>query len=276
MNFIYKIAPLVENTSLLHLLIEVDNHDLYFLIYSQSPFQLHGYYQANMPDGYSHKADMAALEAFVQSDPYLGGKLASVKICYNSNASTLIPASFFKVDDKAAVLNLLCGVDFPTYAFHEAIPNSDIILAYRVPCTLYNCMQILYPKNTFMHSSSLQLSNNLPEGNVLQCMVYGKYIKIFLHSQGELLLATYFYYNLPQEVSYYLLNVCQQYKVDVADVKLMLSGLVEVSSNLYDDVYKYFLQIAILPTPSYVLMAPTMQAVQPCFYNTLTTLALCE
>ncbi len=276
MIFNQKIAPLITDTSLLHLMVEVGVAEVNFLFYSTAPFQLHGFYQPKIMDTIAEPKNMELIKELVSRDTFLSKPFASVKIAYNFKTCALLPIQFFKVEDKAAILNVMHGVDFSSYSFHEDVQGGNIKLVYRVPCNVYDTFSNLFAKSIFMHSTSIQINNFKNQQNFITCIVYNGYVKLILFKEKMLQIVQYFDYSTPIEVSYHILNVCSQFNVEVANVALQVSGNIEPKSSLYEELYKYFLNISILPIPIAIQLAPTMQNLPTYYYNALTNLALCE
>ncbi|MFM7838216.1 MAG: DUF3822 family protein, partial [Chitinophagaceae bacterium] len=61
-------------------------------------------------------------------------------------------------------------------------------------------------------------------------------------NQEPLFLQTYAYRH-PQDISWYLLNICSLLNVAPAEVTLMVSGLIDKDSSSYEELEKYFLRV---------------------------------
>jgi hypothetical protein len=68
-----------------------------------------------------------------------------------------------------------------------------------------------------------------------------------LVKNGTTQLINTFNYQTAEDVSYTLLNICQQF--DVPNIALTISGLLERKSALFKEIYKYFETIEMAPLP---------------------------
>jgi preprotein translocase subunit SecA len=58
-----------------------------------------------------------------------------------------------------------------------------------------------------------------------------------------------FEFSTPDDAVYHLLNICQSFEVDATKTGLIISGMVDANSNLYNELYKYFLKIDFTTLP---------------------------
>ena len=49
-----------------------------------------------------------------------------------------------------------------------------------------------------------------------------------------------FLYKIPWDVAYQLLNLCKSFEVDMSDIIVRISGMIDSSSGLYKELHKYF------------------------------------
>jgi Protein of unknown function (DUF3822) len=271
----FKIPPIIEDISTSNLLIELSNDEISFLIFSTGPYTLQGFYvyelEKNIPASHYAKE----LKDIVHEEAIFHQLYTTVQVCYNFTAATLVPKDFFVEAEKENMLALMFGKDVSTYCFYEDVLGNDMKIVYRVSSKIYETVNELFPKNKFSHASSMQLQANKFDGNTLECMVYHNSIKVILAKNDKLQMVQFFDYETPIDVSYHLLNVCEQFAVSPSEVKLILSGMIDVKSNLYDDIHKYFLNINFAALPADTTLTDDMKVHPTHFYHNLTALAQC-
>ncbi len=64
---------------------------------------------------------------------------------------------------------------------------------------------------------------------------------------GKLLLINSFPYKTAEDVSYILLNTCRQ--LEIKNIPIEVSGLIEKDSSLYKELYKYFNMVSLASLP---------------------------
>jgi hypothetical protein len=272
----FKIPPIIEDVSTSHLLVELSNNKVSFLIYSTMPFALQGFYVYELEKNI-HPVDYTKeLKSIIADEGLFDKVFANVKVCYNFVASTLVPKEFFVEAEKENILNLMFGKDASTYCFYEDVLDNDMKILYRVPSKIYEAANELFPKNKFSHASSMQLQANKFDGDRLYCIVCHNSIKIILSKNSKLQIVQFFDYDTPIDVSYHLLNVCVRFTISPSVVQLILSGMIVEKSNLYDDIHKYFLNVHFATLTEDILLSDEMKEHPTHFYHNLTALAQCE
>jgi hypothetical protein len=271
----FKIPPVVNNFSDLHLLVEAGNEDISFLLFKKTPLIVEGFYSYNLNKHISHADYAAAVTNILAQEDMLKQIFASTNIFYNFNTSTLIPAEYFIDDEKSNVCDTIFGQDKAALCFQENVKGNDIKLIYRVPDKVYEALNNVFPKNNFAHSTSEQINFVSNNTDTLQCIIYHASIKVLLVKEGKIHLVQYFDYETPADVCYHLLNVCERFQIPAASINLILSGMVDKDSSLFTEVYKYFLHVSLSAAFADVTVAEDLKELPQHFYNHLTALAQC-
>ncbi len=275
LNIDFKISPLVNNVTNTHLLVELGNNTISFLVYEDTLLCFTGFFMHKMDHDIYSKEYINTLESILNNNSILLSSFASTKIFYNTIQSTLVPVTYFVETEKENILNLLFGENASTYCFKDTTKANDIKLVYRVQNKLYDEVNILFPKSTFMHATTAQINNVPPTKTVLKCIVYNNSIKLLYFKEGNVQIVQFFNYAVPADVSYHLLNVCEQFGVDVNTIQLELSGLIEEKSNLYQDIYKYFLNISFAELDKKITITEELNSLPQHYYSPLVELAQC-
>ena len=271
MKIAFKIEPSADKNVELHLLMEVGDEDISYLIFSKSPFRVEGLYSLSLnkntfPTDYTNE-----IANFVEQNSSLSAStFSSVTIFYNFSTSTLIPLEYFREEDKEEILAQLFVPDKMRSCFQESCKDSDIKNIYSVPTAIHNSLLEKYPTAKFAHSSSFQVDKN--NESVLRCIIYNAGIKIIFFKEGQLQIVQYFDYVTPTDVCYHLLNVAERFETAPSSIQLILSGMIDVNSTLYQEVYKYFLKINFANT-SDINTAEGFEDLPSHFYHHLTALA---
>ena len=195
---------------------------------------------------------------------------SSVTVFYNFSTSTLLPLEYFREEDKEEILAQLFVPDKMRSCFQESCRDSDIKNIYSVPTAIHNSLLEKYPTAKFAHSSSFQVDKN--NESVLRCIIYNAGIKIIFFKEGQLQIVQYFDYVTPTDVCYHLLNVAERFETAPSSIQLILSGMIDVNSTLYQEVYKYFLHINFGAAQEFVV-AEGFEGLPSHFYHHLTALA---
>jgi Protein of unknown function (DUF3822) len=271
----FKIPPIIEDVSASHLLVELSNCEVSFLIFSKTPLASQGFYVYELDKNIPAIDYARELKMIIEGEGIFHQSFATVQVCYNFSTFTLVPKEFFVEAEKENMLYLMFGKDASSYCFYEDVLDNDMKIVYRVSSKIYETVNELFPKNKFSHASSMQLQANKLVGDALKCIVYHNSIKLILCKDSQLQIVQFFDYETPIDVSYHLLNVCERFAISASNVKLILSGMIDKKSNLYDDIHKYFLHIQLSTLPVDTIVSEDMYAHPTHFYHNLTSLAEC-
>ena len=275
MKIAFKIPPVNNNFSDLHLLVEAGKDDISFLVFSKNPLSVEGYYSYNLNQYISAKEYSASIKSIINDEDVLKQSFASVNIFYNFNCSTLIPSDYFIDEEKNNVCDVMFGQDKAALCFQENVKENNIKLIYRVPDKVYETLNNAFPKNIFAHSTSEQINLVSSNNSTLQCIIYHASIKVLLFNAGKIQLVQYFDYETPADVCYHLLNVCERFQITASSINLLLSGMVDKDSSLFTEVYKYFLHVSFSAPHTDVVIAENLQELPQHFYHHLIALAQC-
>ncbi len=181
------------------------------------------------------------LKKIFSQQPLLSKNFNKVCISYSMPQSVLIPAEFYKPETNENMLNLMHGDVDSTIIFSDKIGNKNIYNVYRVDASVHHAVTSQFPLARLSHQYSLLIRNMADTGNVLQVVFYQEKFVAVLIKEGKLQIIQTYDYITAEDVSYHLLNICKQF--EVRDVQVKLSGMIENDSRLFNEIYKYFLNI---------------------------------
>ena len=274
MNIAFKIPPVSHQYSDMHLLAEAGKEEISFLIFSKSPFALHGFYAFSFARNIGPAEYADTIRHIIHKEHVLQQQFASCHIFYDGDETVLVPGQYFSEADKEKIAELMFGENSATVCFHENVKENGIKNVYRVPQKIHEAMTGAFPKSHFSHSSSSQLVKD-GEEDTLRCVVFHNNIKIILFKAGKLQVVSYAEYVSPSDVCYHLLNTCEQFGVQPETVLLVLSGMVDERSNLYIEIYRYFLHVSFWGLPEGINIEHKLDEQPHHFYSHLVSLAQC-
>ena len=108
----------------------------------------------------------------------------------------------------------------------------------------------------------------------ISVIFYPRRILAALTHNKEVVLFQSFEYEAAEDVAYYLLNICRQFNHDPGVIPLKMSGMIDESSTLYNEILKYFGHAeleAFAPAPAIA----ALQEYPPNFFSPLLKLATC-
>jgi hypothetical protein len=269
----FKILPTAPATLPQHLLIEIGQEGLSIIYYSIAPFQVEGWMNFHFDKNQPSSQMAAAVDELLEKESL--PPLNSCHIFFNFKESTLVPRKFFREEEAAAMLDCLYGSQPTDAVFWEPLNSIDAVNIYRVDDQLYNLLNNKFLSAVFYHSHSILLPYLLRVQEELFCTVYQDSIRVVLSRGDKLQIVQYFEYNTPSDVAYHLLNVCGRHQVSPSEIRLNLTGFIERDSNLYEELYKYFLDIRLAELPDGVLLSGGVSEMPAHFFSHLIALGQC-
>ncbi len=270
MKIAFKIEPSTDKNVPLHLLIEVGDEDISFLIFSKTPFKIEGLYSLNFEKDIIPKNYIDSVKKYMEATTLLRVMdFSTLTVCYNFSTSVLVPLQYFIEDEKQQILDQLFVPDKSRICFQESCKDQSIKNVYSVPAVIHNSFAEQYPSGIFSHSSSHQLSN---KDATFYCIIYSSSIKVIFFKEGQLQIVQYFNYTTAADVCYHILNVAERFDTIPSSLQLILSGMIDLNSTLYKELYKYFLHINFAESKD-IIVAENLEELPTHFYHHLTALA---
>lgn len=182
------------------------------------------------------------LTEFFAAYPMLNNSFYQVQVVYDFPESILISSKEYKVEDTGLLLNTLCGNRGNVQVVAELIAEWQLYNIYAVPKEIQEWLSRKFSTAQFRHQYSLKIKNiNTSDDSGTVTIDFRKDDFTLIASKGsQFLLAQTFDYTTPGDVVYSLLKTCQQFSLSQQLVQLKLSGLIDIQSSLYKELYQYF------------------------------------
>ena len=162
------------------------------------------------------------------------------------NDEYCVPVPVMKFDEALAesYLDMVSGPDYDAEVRHEHLTVMPCIMnVYRIN---RNCLEILehkFPGATYHHTYShiiKRAMGDTDDGDVISLRLYKEFFIVTVQKGGELQLIQTFPYKTKEDVLYHLMNISNQLELRREQLRLRLSGLVEINDQLYKDLQSHF------------------------------------
>lgn len=251
MRTVFEILPSSFDPETCKLLCEVSNEGFSFCIKDEEKNSFLGlgiyHFDKNKPAvGFP-----IALQIIFHQKEILSKKFKKVCVVYSFRESVLIPFSLYDKKKDLTLMNMMFGdLNSNQTILTDVITDESAYNTYRVSTAISEVIQNQFPDASNLHQYSLLLKKPMVETDHLSVIFYAQKVIVRLIKDGKHQLVNTFNYQTPEDVSYVLLNICDQFKIENAH--LIISGLLEENSPLYKEVYKYFnkIELATLPEGS--------------------------
>jgi hypothetical protein len=272
MNTTFKI-PYKNTDAPNNVIIEIGSCNVSIFCYSTFPFTATGFYYYTTTDNDTTATIANELKVILADENLTANLVDKVHIFYNNAESTLVPTAYFKQTEVNNIAALMFGNKVNSINFHETLDAQKIENVYAVSSEIKMVMESIFPTAKAMHSLSKVIQNT--NGTKLFTTVYDKEIRLVLFKENKLMLATYFDYTTPEDVCYHMLNVCERYTVNPMEVEVIVNGMIDTNSNLYKEIYKFFMHLSIENLPEKVQLVEGFDEIEAHYFSPLVKLAKC-
>jgi len=260
------------------LLIEISGQSFNYILFTRSPDQLFILRQYRLyTSGDKNIRDI--LEEIISGDPLIIQYGHSPIIVYNFPDANLLPAEHYKAELKVPVTKLLYGDTESDLVFDEHVNAWNIQNVYTVSKDLHTLCRDKFKNGQYWHLYTMILKwsreSEMPGGNFVRVIFYNdKFITAFFIN-GALQLLQTFYYQTPEDVSYYLLLICKQFNLHASQVTLNISGLIDTQSPLYSELTKYFEEVHYEGIPSSYGTNGILEEYPSHYFSPILKMSLC-
>lgn len=220
------------------------------------------------------------LKSVIYSHPVFVKHFNSVLISFNTRESVLLPGEYYEESQKEPILTTIHGDLQTGVVLSEKVNVADIRNIYRVPDFYRDDMARLFPGGHYWHVysvilKSLEYRKNTLPSEFVYLIFYPSQIIVVVYKEKKLQLIQTFPYDIPEDVSYHLLNIADQFSLSPDDILIRVSGLIDTDSVLYAELMKYFINVETDPRPGYFSYDEAFDEYPAHFFTPVFSLGLC-
>lgn len=198
---------------------------------------------------YHYPADTGLNEAAifikqsVADNPILHEKFSNVTIVYAFPTAMLVPQYFINSANTKEILELQQGDVSDTYIRSDFNYQKDIQTIYAVPKQIDAVLSYLFSADISMHLYGLLPTISIFKKQHLYCIFGIGQFTAMLIKEGKLQCIQSYTFKVPEDITYFLLQLCESFTIPVDEVELQLNGMIDQKSSVYQELHNYFLQI---------------------------------
>lgn len=228
------------------LCIEIGPDFFSFCISDLSGKQIHsfGYFHSNQPI----EADQ--LNNLFDHQNIKGYSFSDVILVHNRTEMALVPSVYYTPDIAATILQTIHGDleelkvmeddvhQWELFNFYGWKPEICAVVTEKFP-------QVRHVQFVTAALRSLFKSLSIDKEQLLKVYFYQKTFTVVALKDTQLQLAQSFHFETPQDVIYHLLNLVDRLKLDLATIAVEVSGLIDIHSETWKELNKFFIQVDI-------------------------------
>jgi hypothetical protein len=275
MRTVFEILPESVDTENSVLLCEVNNEGFSFGIKNEtenffSGLGIYHYDKSRPPVGLP-----IALQVIFHQKEIFSKKFKKTRIVYSFPQSVLVPFSVYNSSKNGLMMNMMHGdLHSNETLLTDVIASQYFYNCYRIPSALHEVLQSQFPGAVSMHQYTHLLKMPVGKNDRLSVIFYSQKIIVFLVKNEKYHLINSFNYRSPEDVSYILLNICRQFNIN--GIQLEMSGLIEESSALYKEVYKFFTDIQLAALPEGISFSEEITRYPSHYFSYIFAIDSCE
>lgn len=197
-----------------------------------------------------------------------------VHIVYTSPTALIIPQEFVSPSANTKMMDLVFGNDMGTtkeIAEYSYKHNHSVV--FRVDEKCHELLLEAFPAANVDHVYSIM--KDWSKNDELLCVVQNKTILTALKKDNTLQLVQQFDYRNPTDVLFHLINVCKAHDIALTKVSLTLYGMIDTDSNLYNELYKYFVNIGLGTLPNNISVSQGFKSYPEHYFAHILSIASC-
>jgi len=194
-----------------------------------------------------------------------------IVVCSSHVQALLVPQKFFSED--VWLPELMYDTQNVRH-FKDRIPEWQIVAAYSLPEVLFQMITKKLPSPAFYHAytPALKIYNGFTAPDQVDIHFTTQFFRVLVKKDKDVHLAQTYAYKTPLDVVYFLLKIFNEFHLDQTSAFLVISGLIDVDSAMYQELHHYFLNLHFAQPPVYSVP----QNDHPAYYfNSLYNLASC-
>jgi hypothetical protein len=216
-----------------------------------------------------------AISEILLHEPILKQAYYKTDIIWCTEQNMLTPQEVFNKEINADSLNLLYGDEGQYNIKYELILKLQAYNVYRINASTEKLFTDKFAAAIQSHQSTLLVNIEAHKPDLLYCNFLPGSMTVLLRQQKQLQIIQTFKYQTPEDAVYYLLNVCRHFAVSAPETQVTVSGMIDESSALCKELFKYFQGINFLQLPDGFSCAGEMRMFPVHYFSHLFITAAC-
>ena len=217
----------------------------------------------------------APLKEIILSQHLPAADVDEIVFIFGYPTALIVPNGFAVETSGKEMLELIFGDQSDSFIKTDICPDQNRQTVYAVPQQIKAVTDYIFPSHITRHLYSL-----LPEipsiaVNELYCIFYNSTFTAMLVKENKLQAIQTYQYKSPEDVVYYMLQLCESFEASVNDTNVHLNGMISEASNLYNGISKYFLNLQFEALPAGIDYPETINEYPAHYFSHLFAAAQC-
>jgi hypothetical protein len=178
-------------------------------------------------------------------------EFGKVIVCCAFTQALLVPQKYFVAEKP------LTNIIYETTGQnrYDSINEWQMTNSYSLPSFVYDLLKKRFPEISFFHAytPALKIYNGFVSADQVDIHFTLQHFRVLVKKDQQVQLAQTYSYKTPLDVVYFLLKICYEFNLDQSETYVVVSGLIDKDSALYNELHNYFLNLHFAQAPSYSL-----------------------
>jgi hypothetical protein len=217
--------------------------------------------------------------ALANQSKIIGRKYIDTTIFLNTVEALIVPAEKFRKESMEPYLTAVYGntENDKCEADIVNIPTNPANI-FRLSTKLDEAVNTHFSNYKYIHTYTKILENLLGNGNVLMEMLkvqfYPKHMTVTVIYGNKLMLMQSYPYSSPEDIIYYLLNIVQEFSLNVNSTAVEVSGMLDIGSRHFELLENVFGRLSLETISGDGLFKEHLNVSNAHFYTPFTNLCL--
>ncbi|MEY3059192.1 MAG: hypothetical protein RL000_544 [Bacteroidota bacterium] len=192
----------------------------------------------------------ADLSSLFEIDAINSTSFVDVVLVHNCHEMVLVPSSVYQPEVNASIIQTIHGDLENWKVMEDDVHQWELYNVYGWRPELINIVAERFPQVRHVQFvtgvlRSLFKSLSIEKEQLIKLYFYQKEMMVVILKDSQLQIAQSFQFETPQDVIYHLLNLVDRLKLDLATVIMEVSGLVDVNSETWKELNKFFIDVQL-------------------------------
>ncbi|MDQ3190095.1 MAG: DUF3822 family protein [Bacteroidota bacterium] len=191
------------------------------------------------------------LESTFKLEDLLKNQYKSVSFLINHNQFTIVPDPLFDTNNQKDYLKLNATFDNSYSINNDVLKSIDARNVFAIPQGVEKIIRHYFRDCKIMHHTSSLIEsfinkNKNSNENQLFVNINASAFDLILIAGNKLICCNTFNFYSNEDFVYYVLFVCEQFKLNPEKINLILSGDIEKNSENYSSIFNYIRNISLI------------------------------
>lgn len=220
------------------------------------------------------------LENFLNNHTILNQSFKNVKLIWLSRKNTLIPDQLFNKNKLKPLIELTHSLDDLDEIHYKPLKYNDIVSTFIVPNLIAALFIKKYPQIAFYNQQIPFINHIIQKHHSEQTKgfvnIQQDFFEFAVIKNGQIQFCNNFKLTTAAEMAYFILYALEQNKLDIENIEIILSGMIQKDSEQYQTLNKFIKTIKFDSRPEDFTYSYTFNKIPHHTFTNLFNLIHCE